>query len=87
MNVPHFGRFALHKLAAAERRAGGEANAKAGKDRRQAAALLLALNDIQPGAVRHAEDAARKFHDKGLVRDVRASLTRVPAEARAIVKL
>jgi hypothetical protein len=84
VNIPHAGRFALHKLAVATRR---RAAIKADKDRRQAAALILALADIQPGAIHHAASAARKHHDRGLARDMRASLERLPENARRAVKV
>ncbi|HEY3355339.1 MAG TPA: GSU2403 family nucleotidyltransferase fold protein [Polyangia bacterium] len=84
VNVPHAGRYALHKLAVATRRRDA---IKSDKDRRQAAALILALAEMQPGALRHAADAARAHHDRGLVRDMRASLERLAPELRAAVKL
>lgn len=84
VNVPHPGRYALHKLAVATRR---RERIKADKDRRQAAELIRALADLQPGALRHAADAARAHHDRGLVRDMRASLARLTPEARGAVEL
>jgi hypothetical protein len=84
VNVPHAGRYALHKLAVATRR---REVIKADKDRRQAAALIRALAELQPGALRHAADAARAHHDRGLVRDMRASLERLAPELREVVKL
>jgi len=87
INMPHAGRFALHKLAVATRRAGGDANIKATKDRLQAAALIEVLANDQPGALAHAVRAARAHHDKGLMRDARAALTRLPDTTRAKVKL
>jgi hypothetical protein len=87
VNVPDAGRFALHKLAVAAQRAGGETSLKAKKDRRQAAALIGALTDIQPGSLALAAEAARAFHDEGLARDVRAELKRLPDEVRRAVKL
>lgn len=84
VNVPHAGRFALHKLAVATLR---EQRIKSDKDRRQAATLIAALHELQPGALHHAIDAAKKHHDRGLVRDVRASLARLPEETKRLVKL
>ena len=81
VNIPHPGRFALHKLAVAALRVGGESSIKADKDRRQAAALILVLADEQPGALAHAMKEARSYHDKGLVKDIRTSLKRLPLEA------
>ena len=61
--------FALHKLAIANRRIAAD-SIKADKDRRQAAALILALAEIRPGALRAATAAAHAHHDKGLTKDV-----------------
>lgn len=79
VNIPHAGRFALHKLAVATRRQGAP---KSDKDRRQAAALILALRELQPGALKHAADAARAHHDRGLLRDMRSALERLPEEVK-----
>ncbi|HEY8077154.1 MAG TPA: GSU2403 family nucleotidyltransferase fold protein [Labilithrix sp.] len=87
VNVPHPGRFALHKLAVAAQRSGGASAIKARKDRAQAAALLVALADLDPGALKHAVAAARASPDKGLVRDIRAELARIPGDARQAVGL
>jgi hypothetical protein len=84
VNVPHAGRFALHKLAVATRR---QQRIKSDKDRRQAAALITALADLQPGALQRAVSAAKKHHDRGLVRDMKASLTRLGPEVERLVKL
>jgi hypothetical protein len=84
VNVPHAGRYALHKLAVATRR---RAVIKADKDRRQAAELIRVLAEEQPGALRHAADAARAHHDRGLVRDMRASFQRLTPDVRALVDL
>jgi len=82
VNVPHAGRFAVHKLAISMRRSGGGA-IKADKDRRQAGALALALADRQPGALAHAVRAAHAYHDRGLVRDARLACERLPDGARS----
>lgn len=85
VNIPDAGRFALHKLAVATRRAAGESSIKADKDRRQAAALIAALDDLQPGALGLAAEAALSHKDRGLVRDMLASARRLPEAARDIV--
>jgi hypothetical protein len=81
VNTPHPGRFALHKLAVAQRRAGGANAIKAKKDLRQAAALIEALAAEQPGALEHALDAAKAHPDKGLVKDMLASKRLLAAAA------
>ena len=86
VNVLHAGRFAVHKLAVATRRS-GPGGIKADKDRRQAAALALALAEHQPGALAHAVRAARAHHDKGLLRDARVSWVRLPEEAQKAMPL
>jgi hypothetical protein len=86
INVPHPGRFAIHKLAISTRRSGG-GTIKADKDRRQAAALALALADRQPGALEHAIRAARRHHDRGLLRDASAARERLPSGAREVLSL
>jgi hypothetical protein len=85
VNVPHAGRFALHKLAVSMRRAGGPSSIKAEKDRRQAEALILALAERQPGALALAADAVRTHHDRGLAREVAAGAKKISDEARAQV--
>lgn len=84
VNLPHAGRFAVHKLAVATHRSGSGA-IKADKDRRQAAALTLALADRQPGALASAVDAAHAHHDRGLLRDARASLAQLPPDVRDVL--
>jgi hypothetical protein len=85
VNVPDAGRFALHKLAVAERRGRGSTSIKAQKDRRQAAALIEALADSQPGTLAAAARAARDHHDRGLIKDIRRSLTLLPEKPRSTV--
>ena len=82
VNIPHAGRFALQKLAVSMRRAAGPSSIKSEKDRRQAAALILALADRQPGALVLAADAARAHHDRGLARDVWTAAKKISPEAR-----
>jgi hypothetical protein len=81
VNIPHAGRFALHKLAVSMRRGGGPSSIKAEKDRRQAEALILALAERQPGALALAIDAARAHHDRGLARDASAAARKLSSEA------
>jgi hypothetical protein len=88
VNVPDAGRYALHKLAIAERRGRGPTSIKAQKDRRQAAALIEVLAEAQPGTLAAAARAARLHHDRGLIKDIKRSLPRLPEKARdAIVAL
>jgi hypothetical protein len=73
VNIPHPGRFALHKLAVAQRRIGGAHAIKAKKDLRQPAALIELLAAEQPGALEHALEAAKAHRDKGLFKDMLTS--------------
>jgi hypothetical protein len=58
VNVPHPARFAIHKLLVAQdRRASFQAKAR--KDAAQAAALILALEELRPGDLEVAMRAAR----------------------------
>jgi len=57
------------------------------KDRKQAEALILALAERQPGALALARRAATAHHDRGFLRDVRASLARLRSEAREALGL
>jgi hypothetical protein len=85
VNVPDAGRYALHKLAIAERRGHGAASIKAQKDRRQAAALIDVLAEAQPGVLDAAARAVRQHHDRGLLKDIRRSLLRLPPGPREVV--
>jgi hypothetical protein len=87
VNIPHAGRFALHKLAVATRRTEGPSSIKAEKDRRQAEALLHSLAERQPGALRLAGNAAQAHPDRGLARDILAAAKRLPREVRRHVAL
>ncbi len=89
VNVPHAGRYAMHKLAVAAQRAGGDSSIKADKDRRQAQALIEVLSEQQPGALSRAANAALRHTDKGLRRDVLASLKRLEKSSavRALASL
>ena len=58
VRVPDPARFALHKLAVSQRRQAAFA-AKSRKDIAQAAAVLEVLNDLRPGDVIAAGEAAR----------------------------
>jgi hypothetical protein len=82
VNVPDAGRYALHKLAVAERRGHGTNSIKSQKDRRQAAALIEVLAEAQPGTLAAAAQAARRYRDRGLVKDIKRSLPRLPEKAR-----
>ena len=86
VNVPDAGRYALHKLAVAERRGHGPASIKAQKDRRQAAALIEVLAEAQPGALAAAARAALGHRDRGLVKDIKRSLSKLPDKARNSIK-
>ncbi len=85
VNVPDGGHFALHKLAVAERRDSGPVSIKARKDRRQAAALIEVLAEVQPGTLAAAARAALRHHDRGLVKDIQRSLPRLPESARRVL--
>jgi hypothetical protein len=88
VRVPDAGRFALHKLAVATRRAPGEASIKSQKDRRQSDALIAVLRDIQPGGLDAAARAARVRKDRGLVRDMRVAATKLsPGSRRHVLSL
>jgi hypothetical protein len=82
VNVPDAGRYALHKLAVAERRGQGPSSIKAQKDRRQAAALIDVLAETQPGTLAAAARAARGHRDRGLLKDIKRSLPRLAEKAR-----
>ena len=73
VTVPDAGRYALHKLAVAERRGHGPTSIKAQKDRRQAAALIEVLADARPGLLAAAARAALRRRDGGLVKDIKRS--------------
>lgn len=85
VNVPDAGRYALHKLAVAERRSHGSSSIKSQKDRRQAAALIEVLAEDQPGALAAAARAARRYRDRGLVNDIKRSLPHIPETARSVI--
>lgn len=74
VRVPTPERFAIHKLIVAARRSGR--NAKALKDRDQAAVLCAALAEMHPGAL----DSALQDVPKGAMKHVRASLTAMRKE-------
>lgn len=86
VNLPDPGRFAWHKLAVASRREGGAFAIKADKDRRQAAALIEALADMAPGQLSAAARAAREHPDRVLLKDIRASLPRLPSTIRGLAE-
>jgi hypothetical protein len=68
VRIPTPERFAIHKLIVAARRSGR--NAKALKDRDQAAVLCAALAEMHPGAL----DSALKAVPRRAMKQVRASL-------------
>jgi hypothetical protein len=80
------GRHALHKLAVAERRSRGPASIKEQKDRRQAAALIEVLAEAQPGTLAAAARAALGYRDRGLVKDIKRSLSHLPDKTRNAIK-
>jgi hypothetical protein len=63
VNVPHPGRFALHKLVVSQRRSSAQ-QTKANKDIQQSVALLELLLDDRPGDVWLAFDAAQAMPEK-----------------------
>jgi hypothetical protein len=85
VNVPDAGRYALHKLAIAERRGHGPTSIKAQKDRRQATALIEVLAEMQPGTLAAAAEAVRAHPDRGLLKDIRRSLPRLADSARKVI--
>ncbi|MEI4474161.1 nucleotidyltransferase family protein [Frigidibacter sp. MR17.24] len=86
VQVPRPERFAIHKLIVADRRRGGPDQAKARKDRGQAALLIEALAADRP-------DELREAHEDALARGPRwreriaASLDRMPATAALLAAL
>lgn len=85
VNVPDAGRYALHKLAVAERRSRGPRSIRSHKDRRQAAALIEVLAEDQPGTLAAAARAARRYRDRGLVKDIKRSLPHISEAARSVI--
>jgi len=82
VRAPRPGRFALHKLWAASQRPASQ-QAKAGKDRAQAAALIVVLAEDRPDDLREAL-AALDAHPAAR-RRVLAELRRLPEEQRTWV--
>lgn len=79
VNVPRPGRFALHKLLIAARRAGSGGHSKAGKDRAQASALLRVLVEELPGEISLAWKAL-SARGRGWTAPIRESIARLPAD-------
>jgi hypothetical protein len=77
VNVPRPGRFALHKLLIASRRAGSGGHSKVGKDRAQASAMLRVLLEDLPGEISLAWKAL-STRGRGWTSPVRESLARLP---------
>lgn len=86
VNVPDAGRYAFHKLAVAERRSHGPNSIKSQKDRRQAAALIEVLAVDQPGTLTAAAQAARRYRDRGLLKDIKRSLPHITETARNAIR-
>ncbi|GGH63462.1 hypothetical protein GCM10011341_38600 [Frigidibacter albus] len=83
MGIPRAERFAIHKLIVAERRHGGPDQAKARKDRAQAAFLISILAKDRP------DDLAEAFEDalsRGprLRERLEATLARMPESAEGL---
>ena len=70
----------------AERRAHGPASIKAQKDRRQAAALIEVLAAAQPGTLAAAARAALGHRDRGLIKDIKRSISQLPDKTRNTIK-
>lgn len=85
VNVPNAARFALHKLAISVRRK--DDAIKSEKDRRQAGALIAALADVRPGDLARARKAAERYHDGGLLKDLRIGSHKLPKEAKVALQL
>lgn len=86
VNVPHAGRFAVHKLLVAQDRPLAF-QAKSRKDVAQAAQVVLALEELRPGDVaRAASNAIERGRGwlTGLQRGI-AMLERVDAEAASVL--
>jgi hypothetical protein len=84
VQVPRPERFAIHKLIVADRRHGGPDQAKARKDRGQAAFLVSLLAEDRPDDLREAFEDALSRGPRWRAR-LEASLTRLPITA-AILK-
>lgn len=83
VQIPRPERFAIHKLIVADRRQGGPDQAKARKDRAQAARLIAILAEDRPDDLREALDDARSRGPRWRER-IDASLARLPDTAAVL---
>ncbi|MGN7868518.1 nucleotidyltransferase family protein [Paracoccus sp. 22332] len=83
VQIPRPERFAIHKLIVADRRKGGPDQAKARKDRGQAAFLIEALAQDRPDDLAEALEDARSRGPRWRSR-IEASLTRMPRSAEIL---
>lgn len=86
VQVPRPERFAIHKLIVADRRQGGPQQAKAQKDRGQAAFLIGVLAEDRPDDLRDAYEDALSRGPRWRTR-IGASLARMPQTARLLETL
>lgn len=83
VQIPRPERFAIHKLIVADRRQGGPDQAKARKDRGQAAFLISVLAEDRPDDLRDAWEDALSRGPRWRQR-IEASLARLPDAARTL---
>lgn len=83
VQIPRPERFAIHKLIVADRRKGGPDQAKARKDRGQAAFLIEALAQDRPDDLAEALEDARSRGPRWRSR-IEASLARMPRSAEIL---
>lgn len=83
VQIPRPERFAIHKLIVADRRIGGPDQAKARKDRGQAAFLISVLAEDRPDDLREALAEARARGPRWRER-IAASLARMPDTQRIL---
>ena len=86
VQIPRPERFAIHKLIVADRRQGGPDQAKARKDRGQAAFLVSVLAEDRPEDLRTAFEDAVSRGPRWRQR-IEASLARLPDVARTLENL
>lgn len=86
VQIPRPERFAIHKLIVADRRQGGPDQAKARKDRGQAAFLIAVLAEDRPDDLLEAYGAALSRGPRWRER-IKASLVRMPITADILRKL
>lgn len=83
VQIPRPERFAIHKLIVADRRRGGSDQAKARKDRGQAAFLIDVLAEDRPDDLREAFEDALSRGPRWRAR-IEASLSRMPRTAEIL---